>query len=43
MMKARPGHGIEDGGVSLLEAFCVVSSEDAEGVGICHVSDPTKE
>lgn len=43
MMKARPGHGIEDCEISFLEAFCVVSAEDAEGVGICHVSDPIKE
>jgi len=39
MMKVRPGHGMEDCGVSL--AFFVVFSEVADGVQISHVSDPT--
>jgi hypothetical protein len=39
MIKVRPGHGIEECGVSL--AFFVVFSEVAEGVQIFHVSDPT--
>ena len=38
-MKVRPGHGMEDCGVSL--AFFVVLSEVADGVQISHVSDPT--
>jgi hypothetical protein len=43
MIKALPGHGMEDCGISLLKAFFVVFSEDAEGVQISQVSDPTIE
>jgi hypothetical protein len=41
MMNVRPGHGIEECGVSPLKAFFVVLSEVAEGVQISHVSDST--
>jgi hypothetical protein len=44
MMKVRPGHGMEeDCGISIPKAFFVIFSEDAEGVQISHVSDPTME
>lgn len=44
MIKVRPGHGMEeDCGISIPKAFFVISSEDAEGVQISHVSDPMME
>ena len=43
MMKVRPGHGMEDYGISLLKVLFVVFSEAAEGVQICQVPDPIIE